>query len=138
MTKQEMLKMASPCREVGCSRSTNEIGRCFPFAADSICTLFSSIYFYTLKKKIASTLHSHLSSICNSLPLGHHTFLLWCYHIREPNMFFPLAFRTRGSQTLSKAGWKTIREVKERSDWLMAFNRTGPLKKSLHLLWKEC
>lgn len=51
MTKQEMLKMASPCREVGCSRSANEIGRCLPFAADSICTLFSSIYFYTLKKK---------------------------------------------------------------------------------------
>lgn len=68
--------------------------------------LFSSISFYTPPQKKASTLNNHLSSICNALPLGHHTFLLYYYRIKEPNTFSPLGFRTRGSQVLPKAGRK--------------------------------
>lgn len=75
----------------------------------SICRRFYLhsifLHFYTLKKKKENcTLNSHLSSICNSLPWGHHKFLLYYYDIREPNTFTPLAFRTRHSQMFSKVG----------------------------------
>lgn len=66
---------------------------CLSLAMGSLWSLFSPVYFYTLKKS-ASTLNNYLSSIYNSLPLGHHKFLLYYDHVREPNTFSSLACQT--------------------------------------------